>query len=609
MKKITLLFAATLLTLSVAAQQRYQSLRSAYQGKVADIELNQNLKAFDMAPQFAAKKIEKQSFTDLLQAPELQKVAKKSLAKRDKAAPQREIFATYMDGKVLDTDWNDFADQYMQDRTCVLDADTLMFPIMQYASGGGIYAYAYRQGKSNLFDTLDVDSFIVPRRFVDTLTSGKEVYVSGLTPVARNQQTGEFTFALKDSIVVYYFPKSHVVFVPEILGLVSEDLSFQMGISYRLEFTPQESLDPYMLNAITEFSYIDSDVTLAGDTIDAPKTLKKLTKCLYYDDYVYIKDLSFTSAYNDLGAWMRLTPSTTTANVYELENMQYIISYQGVYGVYNYGVTAQGRLADGITFMASALDDGSVLFEQFGANYYYELMFYKGSPIAFYSSDQLRFTILNPEVAPYQTITLDECGYGTFGDENVSYQAPEDLKVLYVTGMNEKGLVYADAPQNVILAGEGVLLKSVSGKGGEFNLTVVDTTEVKVKYGPNALYPSSFVDQVYDYYGDKTNEMFLFYKFTYNNNTREKLGWFWGAQNGNYFYNDRGKAVLMLRKSSGSRISDNFLINDEEEVNGISTVAMKADNQNVYFNMQGVRVAKPQQKGLYIINNKKVIIK
>lgn len=63
------------------------------------------------------------------------------------------------------------------------------------------------------------------------------------------------------------------------------------------------------------------------------------------------------------------------------------------------------------------------------------------------------------------------------------------------------------------------------------------------------------------------------------------------------------KAYLQLTQAATARV---LLFDDEEEVTGITSV--KSENSNVYFDLQGRRVAQPT-KGLYIMNGKKFIKK
>ena len=68
-----------------------------------------------------------------------------------------------------------------------------------------------------------------------------------------------------------------------------------------------------------------------------------------------------------------------------------------------------------------------------------------------------------------------------------------------------------------------------------------------------------------------------------------------------------GKVVLVLGFAAGSSARPLNFIFDDETVTGIANLNVN-DNDNQVFDLQGRRVAQPQ-KGLYIVNGKKVVIK
>lgn len=65
-------------------------------------------------------------------------------------------------------------------------------------------------------------------------------------------------------------------------------------------------------------------------------------------------------------------------------------------------------------------------------------------------------------------------------------------------------------------------------------------------------------------------------------------------------YNDAG---------SGSRIALLFDDEDNSEITGIKTKSFKTTSNGSYYTMQGVKVARPQGKGIFIHNGKKIIVK
>lgn len=79
--------------------------------------------------------------------------------------------------------------------------------------------------------------------------------------------------------------------------------------------------------------------------------------------------------------------------------------------------------------------------------------------------------------------------------------------------------------------------------------------------------------------------------------------------NGDSFYKAAGKTVgtkkayLQLSQAATARL---LLFDDEEETTGITSI--KSENSDIYFDLQGRRVAQPT-KGLYIVNGKKYFAK
>ncbi|MBF1643817.1 MAG: hypothetical protein HXO52_07220, partial [Prevotella sp.] len=54
-----------------------------------------------------------------------------------------------------------------------------------------------------------------------------------------------------------------------------------------------------------------------------------------------------------------------------------------------------------------------------------------------------------------------------------------------------------------------------------------------------------------------------------------------------------------------------FALDEEKNTTGIESIdaAGKADDDNVYYTISGVRVVNPTEKGVYIKNGKKVIVR
>jgi hypothetical protein len=98
----------------------------------------------------------------------------------------------------------------------------------------------------------------------------------------------------------------------------------------------------------------------------------------------------------------------------------------------------------------------------------------------------------------------------------------------------------------------------------------------------------------------------LYYKLAYGHSgtaQANQFGWYWGAEDGAAFEIEAHRAWLAIPQLLAS--SRGYIVgSDATAINKVSTTQENAE----YYNLQGQRVAAPT-KGLYIKNNKKVIIK
>ena len=198
------------------------------------------------------------------------------------------------------------------------------------------------------------------------------------------------------------------------------------------------------------------------------------------------------------------------------------------------------------------------------------------------------------------TITLSRAGYATFYDSKKSYQVPSKLKAYVVSDGTADKLTYTEVG-SIIPAGTAVMLKSSDKAEGRYTLTPSDA---QVTYsGTNLLKGSDVTTTTY------ADEASWFYKLTFGNSDSQMadtFGWFWGAANGGAFMIDAHRAWLAIPQTVSNAPTRGYELG--EGTTGITVVenAQKADGQ--YYNLQGQRIAAPK-KGLYIHNNKKVIIK
>ena len=98
-----------------------------------------------------------------------------------------------------------------------------------------------------------------------------------------------------------------------------------------------------------------------------------------------------------------------------------------------------------------------------------------------------------------------------------------------------------------------------------------------------------------------------FYKLGYNND--DNYGWIYGASNGGAFTAKAHEAWLALSAAKARGISYFELLDfDKSAATGINGLKDSNDSKDLIFNLAGQRIEKTQ-KGINIINGKKVIIK
>lgn len=194
-------------------------------------------------------------------------------------------------------------------------------------------------------------------------------------------------------------------------------------------------------------------------------------------------------------------------------------------------------------------------------------------------------------------VTLAEAGYATFFDSKCAYVIPADVKAYVVTEATTDQLTYGELT-GIIPAGTAVMIESVNKVGGTITM---NASRLRTKYtGANLLHGS---DEATTTSAEGEN---LFYKLAYGKSgsaNAKAFGWFWGADNGAAFEIEGHRAWLAIPQATTAAPA--YLIGN---TTGISaTMAASQDNAE-YFNLQGQRT-NASRKGIYIHNNKKVVVK
>ena len=198
-------------------------------------------------------------------------------------------------------------------------------------------------------------------------------------------------------------------------------------------------------------------------------------------------------------------------------------------------------------------------------------------------------------------ITISNAGYSTFYNSQFSYVLPNGLSAQVVTKASNGKLTYrtiADGnTAGIVPKGTAVILESQGGRVGIYTLTpTLNNTSYS---GTNLLQGS---DEITTTTGNGYH-----YKLSYGKTGTvwdNVFGWYWGAQDGSPFQIEGHKAWLVV--PSGSTRAEAFTIDgDATEITDIEP----DKSSDVYYDIQGRRVSTPTRSGLYIKNDKKIIIK
>lgn len=196
-------------------------------------------------------------------------------------------------------------------------------------------------------------------------------------------------------------------------------------------------------------------------------------------------------------------------------------------------------------------------------------------------------------------VTVSNALYATYYN-SVPVLLPANIEAATVDDENNDKLTlnYRYGEGDVIPGGTAVLLKAEAA--GDYTLTYVACDDTAAPAG-NLLFGSD--EATITTGGAK------YYALQYGKgNKASVLGFYWMNEDGSAFESGAHKAWLALPAETSARF---FSLSDEQVATGIEAT-LNADTKtatgNEVYNLNGQRVAHPQ-KGLYIVNGKKVIIK
>ena len=197
-------------------------------------------------------------------------------------------------------------------------------------------------------------------------------------------------------------------------------------------------------------------------------------------------------------------------------------------------------------------------------------------------------------------VKISNGDYATYYNSKLNFEIPSTLKAYVVTEATTEALTYAEI-KDIIPAGTAVMLESVDKTSGEYTLT---STREKASYtGTNMLNGSDESTIT-----SSDNSSCLFYKLAFGHSGTDlakAFGWYWGANGGAAFLIEGHRAWLAIPKTVAA--TRGYPLGGDGTT-GISNTTSDIQNDDVFYNLKGQRVAAPS-KGMYIRNNKKVVIK
>lgn len=199
------------------------------------------------------------------------------------------------------------------------------------------------------------------------------------------------------------------------------------------------------------------------------------------------------------------------------------------------------------------------------------------------------------------TITISSAGYGTYYNSHYSYVMPEGMEGYAIDYTNHWELKKCYEKGQVVPAGEPLVIKAAKGtyklaKGESEN-------DTQKRLGTNYLEGTDTPTMLPE------DNSYYFYALTRNKNKEDNsVGFYWMNTSGSAFANGAHKAYLKIEKSKvdGVKMSG-FSFNDEI----ITAIEVLEDESMIspVYNLAGQRIANTRERGIYIMNGKKYIVK
>lgn len=189
------------------------------------------------------------------------------------------------------------------------------------------------------------------------------------------------------------------------------------------------------------------------------------------------------------------------------------------------------------------------------------------------------------------TVEIGETGYATLYYSYLNLKAPAGVEAFAAQPANEKQIALVPIEENIIPAGTGVILR---GKQGTYQFEIVDDEDL-------------ISEPISDLLGTDretyiAEENYKYYMLTTKGGDPSTVGFYYQTEDGASINNAAHKCYLKVA-AANAPMSFTFF-----DPTGINEVTSTIENNDVY-SISGVRMNNTKQKGIYIINGKKVVVK
>ncbi|MBR6047315.1 MAG: hypothetical protein IKP44_04415 [Bacteroidaceae bacterium] len=250
---------------------------------------------------------------------------------------------------------------------------------------------------------------------------------------------------------------------------------------------------------------------------------------------------------------------------------------------------------------AASSDSNNKLLRNNGTNGFACYATSTGGALSLYKKIETAIETATIPISEYCYDDETEMYYGTYSNES-AFVVPEDLTVAEIA-IDEDGTLFVEAYKEgtVVPANTGVMVSAA--ESGEYTVVLSNEDGESVFGEDNCLRPTgnSGIDE--NAMADADSDC-TYYRLTMHNGA--EIGFWWGAEDGAAFDLGPNKAYMAVKTGSESHPVKGFALSDF--VNGIKAVETTETESNAIYNLAGQRISK-MQKGIYIVNGKKVLVK